>query len=56
MPLSHDDPMYLSDLGLDLLQKLMTYDPAKRISAEEALKHPWFKEAPLPPESISDMP
>lgn len=46
MPMSEDDHMYLSDCGLDLLQRLMTYDPAKRISAEEALKHPWFQEAP----------
>jgi cell division cycle 2-like protein len=33
-------------LGLDLLQKMMYYDPSKRISAEEALNHPWFKESP----------
>ncbi len=46
MPLGPDDHMYLSDVGLDLLQKLMTYDPAKRITAEEALKHPWFREEP----------
>ena len=26
----------------------MTYDPARRISAEEALKHDWFKESPQP--------
>ena len=31
------------------MQKMMCYDPSKRITAEEALKHPWFtKEAPLP--------
>jgi|JI10StandDraft_1071094.scaffolds.fasta_scaffold364048_1 calcium-dependent protein kinase len=28
----------------DLIKKLLTYDPADRISAEEALKHPWVKE------------
>lgn len=38
----------LSDLGLDLLSKLLTYDPAKRITAEEALNHHWFREVPLP--------
>lgn len=38
----------LSDLGLDLLSKLLTYDPAKRITAEEALNHRWFQEVPLP--------
>lgn len=26
--------------ALDLLQKLLTFDPAKRIGCEEALKHP----------------
>ncbi|CAO2818086.1 unnamed protein product [Amaranthus hypochondriacus] len=38
----------LSDTGLDLLSRLLTYDPEKRITAEEALDHPWFKEVPLP--------
>jgi cyclin-dependent kinase len=32
----------LDDQGLDLLSKLMQYDPAKRVSAEMALKHPYF--------------
>jgi cell division cycle 2-like protein len=26
----------------------LTYNPAKRISAEEALRHDFFKETPLP--------
>ncbi|XP_028765127.1 cyclin-dependent kinase G-2-like [Neltuma alba] len=38
----------LSELGFDLLSKLLTYDPEKRISAEAALLHDWFREAPLP--------
>jgi cell division cycle 2-like protein len=38
----------LSDAGFDLLNKLLTYDPEKRITAEEALKHEWFREVPLP--------
>ncbi|KAF3163244.1 dual specificity protein kinase kns1 [Orbilia oligospora] len=29
---------------LDLLKKIFVYDPAKRISARDALKHPWFNE------------
>ncbi|PIN26381.1 Protein kinase PITSLRE [Handroanthus impetiginosus] len=38
----------LSDAGFDLLNKLLTYDPAKRITAEAALNHEWFREVPLP--------
>ncbi|MCI35972.1 cyclin-dependent kinase G-2-like, partial [Trifolium medium] len=37
-----------SDSGLDLLNKLLTYDPEKRITAEDALNHEWFREVPLP--------
>ncbi|KAF3929486.1 hypothetical protein ABW19_dt0200312 [Dactylella cylindrospora] len=29
---------------LDLLKKIFVYDPAKRITARDALKHPWFNE------------
>ncbi|XP_021759372.1 cyclin-dependent kinase G-2-like isoform X2 [Chenopodium quinoa] len=38
----------LSDSGLDLLSRLLTYDPEMRITAKEALSHPWFQEVPLP--------
>mmetsp|Transcript_15300 Transcript_15300/g.17311 ORF Transcript_15300/g.17311 Transcript_15300/m.17311 type:complete len:125 (-) Transcript_15300:96-470(-) len=38
---------YLSPVGTDLLQKLLTLNPEERISAAEALKHPWFQEYPL---------
>ncbi|XP_008807532.2 cyclin-dependent kinase G-2 [Phoenix dactylifera] len=38
----------LSEAGFDLLNKLLTYDPEKRITAEAALEHPWFSEVPLP--------
>ena len=34
----------LSESGIDLINKLLTIDVDKRISAEEALNHPWFKE------------
>jgi dual-specificity kinase len=33
---------------LDLLRKIFVYDPAERITAKEALQHPWFKEAATP--------
>ncbi|KAI0543220.1 kinase-like domain-containing protein [Xylaria digitata] len=35
-------------LFLDLLQKMFVYDPAKRITARQALAHPWFREAAIP--------
>lgn len=37
----------LSDKGIDLMNRLLTFDPAKRITADKALRHPWFKELPL---------
>ncbi|KAJ9297201.1 hypothetical protein DTO271G3_4494 [Paecilomyces variotii] len=30
---------------LDLLQRIFVYDPKNRITAKQALKHPWFKES-----------
>ncbi|KAF0936149.1 hypothetical protein E2562_038873, partial [Oryza meyeriana var. granulata] len=38
----------LSEAGFDLLNRLLTYDPEKRISADDALNHEWFRELPLP--------
>ncbi|KAH7706606.1 Protein kinase [Aphelenchoides avenae] len=35
-----------------LLQKLLTMDPLKRISAEEAMEHQFFKEDPLPTDDV----
>ena len=32
----------IDDLGVDLLGKLLEYDPVRRITAEEALEHPYF--------------
>ncbi|WFD38852.1 [pyruvate dehydrogenase (acetyl-transferring)] kinase [Malassezia japonica] len=34
--------------GFDLLDRLLQYDPARRVTAAEALRHPWFSEEPLP--------
>lgn len=31
-----------STQGIDLIDKMLTYDPLKRLSASEALKHPYF--------------
>ncbi|KAF5792937.1 putative protein-serine/threonine kinase CMGC-CDK-PITSLRE family [Helianthus annuus] len=42
----------LTELGFDLLNKFLTYDPEKRITAREALDHGWFREAPLPAEHV----
>ncbi|XP_046993132.1 cyclin-dependent kinase 11B isoform X4 [Schistocerca americana] len=38
----------ITDVGMDLMNRFLTYDPAQRITAEAALNHDYFKEAPLP--------
>eukprot|EP01133_Synstelium_polycarpum_P015130 gene15130-17909_t len=35
-------------MAFDLMSKMIQYDPSKRITAQEALDHPYFKEAPIP--------
>ena len=34
----------MDDLALDLLEKMLTIDPIKRITCKEALNHPYFKD------------
>jgi len=38
--------------GLDLLTQMLAYDPNKRITAADALEHPYFKEAPIPVKNV----
>ena len=35
---------YENKQAIDLLNKCLKYDPAERITAEEALNHPYFKD------------
>lgn len=37
-----------SELGISLLQGLLTFDPKQRLTADAALKNSYFKELPLP--------
>mmetsp|Transcript_40830 Transcript_40830/g.66201 ORF Transcript_40830/g.66201 Transcript_40830/m.66201 type:complete len:499 (+) Transcript_40830:82-1578(+) len=39
---------YLTEAGFDLLNRMLTYDPKKRITASEALNHAYFTESPRP--------
>ncbi|KAL1458198.1 hypothetical protein WDU94_008365 [Cyamophila willieti] len=41
-------PSILTEVGFDLLQRFLTYDPVARITADEALKADYFRESPLP--------
>lgn len=47
----------MSASGLDLAQRLLVRDPEQRITAAEALRHPWFEEqgvtAPLPQKQLA---
>jgi len=45
----------LTDAGYDLMIKLLTYDPDKRITAKDALNHGYFRQHP-PPQECELMP
>jgi len=32
------------DSAIDLLEKMIVYDPSKRISTKDAINHPYFNE------------
>jgi len=34
----------ISGKGIDLLKKFLTYAPSLRVSASQALQHPWFND------------
>jgi len=36
----------LEDLGLDLMEKMLQCDPKKRISAKDAMNHPFLQDVP----------
>jgi serine/threonine protein kinase len=43
----------VTEMAIDLLGRLLCFDPSKRISADKALCHPFFFEYPLPcPENL----
>ena len=46
-PVFDGRPM-LSESGFDLLSGLLDLCPERRLSAQAALEHPWFREHPLP--------
>ena len=49
---------HFSKATIDLLKSMLCYDPSKRISAEEALEHPYFHEPPVPahPDTFGSFP
>jgi len=44
----------LDEQGLDLLEMLLIYDPAGRISAKQACNHPYFEDFSTKPSAYSN--
>jgi cell division cycle 2-like len=44
LPLALDTS--LTETGFDFMKSMLRWDPQERVSAEEALRHPWFNELP----------
>ena len=55
-PCGATDSMYLTNTGVNLLEKLFCLNPDQRISATEALQHPWFAETPARAEEMPNFP
>ena len=43
-------------MGIDLLEKMLKYDPDERITAEDALKHPYMAEYHFPDDEPTTIP
>lgn len=56
--LSEQEFPALSLAGQELLNGLLTYDPARRLTARQALRHDYFRQLPLPlePDSMPAFP
>ncbi|EQC38020.1 CMGC/CDK/CDC2 protein kinase [Saprolegnia diclina VS20] len=39
----------LDPIGIDLLSRMLVYEPRQRISAKQAMSHPWFNDLPRQP-------
>jgi len=46
----------LDPLGLDLLHKMLQYDPAQRVTAKQAMSHEYFNELPADVKARSEVP
>ncbi|XP_014368219.1 cyclin-dependent kinase 1 [Papilio machaon] len=45
----HNHVQNLDETGMDLLQKMLIYDPMRRISAKDARRHRYFRDVVIPP-------